>query len=61
MGLMGLASWAYITHIPALEGAIRLKLVMEDPLASDDIDSRGVRHKIPSVILFHSRSPFGVG
>jgi hypothetical protein len=34
-----------------LEGAIRLKLVLEDPLASDDVGPRGPRHKIPCVIF----------
>ena len=50
------------------EGAIRLKLVLEDPLVGDDVGPRGSRHEIPSVILqqgtvflFHCSSPHGVG
>ena len=50
-----------------LKGAIELKLVLENPLASDDVGLRRSRHEVPSVILqestvffFHSRSPIGV-
>jgi hypothetical protein len=54
-----------LARLIPLEGAIRLKLMLEDPLASDDI---GPRHKIPCLILqqstvfvFHSCSLIGVG
>ena len=56
------------TRLVPFEGAIRLKLVLEDPLAGDDVGPRGERHEILSVILqqgtvflFHSSSPIGVG
>ena len=50
-----------------LEGAIRLKLVLEDPLPSDNISPGQTGHKIPGVVLqestvffLHSRSLIGI-
>ena len=50
-----------------LKRAISLQLVLEDPLAGDDISPRGARNEVPSVVLqerpmffFHSSPPIGV-
>ena len=55
------------TCLVPLEGAIRLKLVLEDPLPSDNIGPRRAMHKVPGVILkksivffLHSWSPMGI-
>jgi hypothetical protein len=55
------------TGLIPLQRAIRLELVLEYPLAGDDVGPRGSGHKIPSVILeehtvfFHGCAPIGVG
>jgi len=58
----------YPARFVALQSSVSIELVLENPLASDEVGSRGVRHKIPGVVLqqgimffHHSSSPIGIG
>jgi hypothetical protein len=49
------------------QGAIEIKLVLENPLASDDVGANGVRNKIPAVVndqgnkfFFHGAAPIQI-
>jgi hypothetical protein len=60
-----------VTKNPAslvpFQGAIRIELVLENPLAGDDVGANGVRGKIPGVVgdqgskfFFHGATPIWI-
>jgi hypothetical protein len=56
------------TSLVAIEGAIGMKLVGEDPLAGDDVLATRLENKFPSpvahegpVLIFHCRMPIRIG
>jgi len=73
-GLVEVHAWALgeVMEDPAclvpFQSSISMELVLEDPLAGDDVGARRARNKIPSLVRqqsvvlgFHSSPPIGIG
>lgn len=64
--LLGVAA-DHPTSLVLSEGAVRVKFLLEDPLARDDVSTRGAGHQAPSaivsqglVLIHHGSMPVGV-
>ena len=58
----------YLACFVALQSPVSIELMLENPLARDDVGSRGAKHKVPGVVLqqgiiffHHSSSLIGIG